>query len=199
MNTQSTQRFVSNAAPHHHSALRRAAYRFSAQLNDLLVTLLRSASLLVATLRFSAQLNDLLVTTSPCRNSTLLDLPHRIATSRITTQRFVSDAASRRFAPQQLAPLLNSTHRFVSNSAPSRSATPHRATRRFALQLGSTQRFVSNSAPFCTSTIRGSTPLNSTQRFVSNPATSSHRAYTRLCAPLRCTPRRNAHQLNEIA
>ena len=170
MNTQSTQRFVSNAAPHHHSALRRAAYRFSAQLNDLLVTLLRSASLLVATLRFSAQLNDLLVTTSPCRNSTLLDLPHRFATSRIATQRFVSDAASRRFAPQQLAPLLNST-----------------------------QRFVSNSAPFCTSTIRGSTPLNSTQRFVSNPATSSHRAYTRLCAPLRCTPRRNAHQLNEIA
>ena len=199
MNTQSTQRFVSNAAPHHHSALRRAAYRFSAQLNDLLVTLLRSASLLVATLRFSAQLNDLLVTTSPCRNSTLLDLPHRIATSRITTQRFVSDAASRRFAPQQLAPLLNSTQRFVSYIASLLVATSRASAPLTAPQHLSTQRFVSNSAPIRIPPLRGSTPLNSTQRFVSNPATSSHRAYTRLCAPLRCTPRRNAHQLNEIA
>ena len=173
MNTQSTQRFVSDSASTRDSASRGSTYRNSTQrfVSDAASRLFapqRLAPRRNASLRHALQRNNLLVTTSPCRNSTLLDLPHRFATSLNSTQQFVSDNALLRFAPTRLAALRpasphNSTQRFVSNSAARRSATPHRATRLF-----STQRFVSNSAPFCTSTIRGATPLFSTQRFVSD-------------------------------
>ena len=139
MNTQSTQRFVSDVARPLGSTPHPATSR-------------------IATQRFVSDNDD-----SPCRNSTLLDLPHRLATSFNSTQRFVSYiasllvATSRASAPLT-APQHLSTQRFVSDAAPLlltalrcttfRNApqlndllvTPHRsAPRQYAAQLPSTQ------------------------------------------------------------
>ena len=191
MNTQSTQRFVSDYASTRDSARRGSTYRSSTQrfVSDfaaIRTAARRSTPWRSTSLRNSAQLNDLLVTTSPCRNSTLLDLPHRFATSLNSTQRFVSDNALLRFAPTRLAALRpasphNSTQRFVSNSAARRSATPHRATRLF-----STQRFVSNLAALRNALLRNTLHRSSSQLNDLLVTTTSRRRSLQRVAP-QCT------------
>ena len=172
MNTQSTQRFVSDTASTRDSARRSSTYlgstqRFVSDAASRLFAPQRLAPRRNASLRHALQRNNLLVTTSPCRNSTLLDLPHRFATSLNSTQQFVSDNALLRFAPTRLAALRpasphNSTRRFVSDDASRLVATrlgspqlndllvtllrfslPRTALLHYASRLNSTQRFVS--------------------------------------------------------
>lgn len=189
MNTQSTQRFVSYTA-----LPLSASYRSTMQLGS--------------TQRFVSD-ND----SSACRNSTLLDLPHRFATSLNATQRFVSNIASLLFATSRaLAPLTAphrlSTQRFVNDAAPLRRSVlccttfrnaPQRndllvtklrsATIRSASPRNTTQRFVSDNSALGNATLCAATQLNSTQGFVSDTAPLLVASYR--FAPLRTSTQRN--------
>ena len=186
MDTQSTQRFVSDFAPLRSSASRVSARLYSTRRFVSGFAPPRSTALCASTCRCAPQLNDLLVTTTPCRNSTLLDLPHRFATPLNPTQQFVSYNSTQRGYPPCSAALRHasqrpSTQRFVSNSAACRSATPHRATRLF-----STQRFVSNLAALRNALLRNTLHRSSSQLNDLLVTTTSRRRSLQRVAP-QCT------------
>lgn len=189
MNTQSTQRFVSDVA-----RPRIASCRDAPQRNDLLVTSRlaashRIASQLTSTQRFvsdiaprryasrlgsthgtATQLNDLLVT--PLRSA-----PFRFSSQRTLPRRNSTICLLRRFAPQRYALLCCSTQRFVYYDATRLMALlrssallnsticllpthlPRVAPPQVAPPRVSTRRFVFDSAPQL-----GTTKRNSTQR-----------------------------------
>ena len=194
MNTQTTQRFVSNSASTRDSARRGSTYRSSTQrfvsnFAAIRIVTRRSSLWRSTSLRNSSQLNDLLVTTT-----TRLVATRRFSTCRIVSQR-----------------PLNSTQQFVSNVAPFRSASPRNATQCTSSQLNdllvtplrsatirsasprnATQRFVSDNSALGNATLCAATQLNSTQRFVSDTAPLLSASYR--FASLRISP-----QLNVIA
>ena len=171
MNTQSTQRFVSDSASTRDSARCGSTYRNSTQRFVSDAAPQRLAPRRNASLRHALQLNDLLITTH--RAYTRLCAPLRCTPRRNALQR--ND-------------LLVTTPR---GSLP-RNFALRNATLCAATQLNSTQRFVNNSAPIRITLLRGSTPLNSTQRFVSYNVALSQLDASRLAASFRNVPQLNS-------
>ena len=191
MNTQSTQRFVSDTASTRDSARLSSTHlgstqRFVSDFAAIRIVTRRFTSWRSSPLRNSAQRNDLLVTTTPQLCTPCRITPHLDAFHRSSTQRFVSDVA------------------------PFRSASPRSATQRTSLQLNDLLVTPQRVAPqlrtallassqlndllitkLRSATIRSASPRNSTQRFVSNLAALRN-------ALLRNTLHRSSSQLNDL-